>query len=152
MLWGVPVHFLLTKKFKDPFWPQHGVPLPCFLFFSGFLVLAILNAWMVLFMPLNFRLVLTESFFLILLLPFYNPIRLLHTNKPNSFRRFTLPEVLFFILVLILLIYLSAGVAVNNDTSIYHLQIIRWVNEQGTVPGLANLFPRLGLEIGRAHV
>ncbi|HEX7903230.1 MAG TPA: hypothetical protein VF487_05080 [Chitinophagaceae bacterium] len=33
----------------------------------------------------------------------------------------------------------------NRDTQLYHLQIIRWTNEFGTVPGIANLYPRLGL-------
>lgn len=145
MLWGIPIHYLLIRKFKDPFWPQHGVPLPCFLFFSGFLVLSVLNSWMALLLPLNFRLLLTESVFLLLLLPLYSPIKILNTNKSNSFRRFSLLETIFFILVLIVLTYLSSGNSVNGDTAIYHLQIVRWIQEQGTVPGLANLFPRLGL-------
>jgi hypothetical protein len=34
---------------------------------------------------------------------------------------------------------------VNSDTKIYHLQIIKWNNEYGTVPGIANLYPRYGL-------
>ncbi|MEO5947106.1 MAG: hypothetical protein ABIP79_09860 [Chitinophagaceae bacterium] len=34
---------------------------------------------------------------------------------------------------------------VNGDTQIYHVQIIKWFNEYGTIPGIANLFPRYGL-------
>jgi hypothetical protein len=39
---------------------------------------------------------------------------------------------------------LGTGRHANNDTHIYHVQLVKWINEFGTVPGLANLFPRYG--------
>jgi len=34
---------------------------------------------------------------------------------------------------------------INDDTQIYHLQIIQWLNHYKALPGIANLYPRFGL-------
>lgn len=39
---------------------------------------------------------------------------------------------------------LSAGPTLMDDTASYHIQMIKWIQEYGTVLGLANLHPRFG--------
>ncbi len=41
-------------------------------------------------------------------------------------------------------LFWSAQVPENYDTGLYHAQAIRWLEEYGTVTGLANLIPQLG--------
>jgi hypothetical protein len=41
-------------------------------------------------------------------------------------------------------LWLAAGPPLVYDTGFYHAQAVRWLNEYGTVPGLANLHGRLG--------
>lgn len=41
-------------------------------------------------------------------------------------------------------LWLAAGPPQVYDTGFYHAQAVRWLNEYGTVPGLANLHGRLG--------
>lgn len=54
-------------------------------------------------------------------------------------------HVVFLAVGFCLFMLLSSLQSVNGDTQIYHLQVIRWQYEYGTVPGIANLYPRLGL-------
>lgn len=49
----------------------------------------------------------------------------------------------FFIIAAGLLM-ITAGPTMMDDTESYHLQIVRWLHEWGTVPGLANLHLRYG--------
>lgn len=48
---------------------------------------------------------------------------------------------LAFLLVMILVSYQSS---LNNDSGLYYIQFVKWVNEYPVVPGLANLHDRLG--------
>jgi len=77
------------------------------------------------------------------------------TNKKNyrqtihylfQFRfRVTISNSIFLFAAILLFLVIGSARSVNIDTQLYHLQIIRWTNEYGTVPGLANIYPRLGL-------
>jgi len=49
-----------------------------------------------------------------------------------------------FVLLITLATLLAAGPIIRDDSESYHLQSILWLNEYGTVPGLANLHSRLG--------
>src|SRR5262249_44212825 len=51
----------------------------------------------------------------------------------------------FLFVGLIVFLLLSSLQPVNGDTQLYHLQVIRWQHEYGTVRGIVNLYPRLGL-------
>jgi len=53
-------------------------------------------------------------------------------------------EYIYTILCVFLFITLGSVKPVNLDMQIYHLQVIRWQTEYGTVPGIGNLFPRFG--------
>ena len=40
---------------------------------------------------------------------------------------------------------LNAGPTVMDDTDSYHIQMVKWIQEFGSVPGIANLHLRFGL-------
>lgn len=44
----------------------------------------------------------------------------------------------------ILILVLNSGPVTMDDTHSYHIQMIRWAHEYGTVPGIANLHERFG--------
>lgn len=51
-------------------------------------------------------------------------------------------------IVLLLISILGAGPLMMDDTESYHMQCIKWIQEWGTVPGLANLHERFGFNSG----
>lgn len=44
----------------------------------------------------------------------------------------------------LLFLLLSAGPTLMDDSESYHIQMVKWIQEYGTVPGLANLHSRYG--------
>lgn len=143
--WGVPVLLLLNKyNHHSGFWVRYTAGFYSFLFWAGLLLLSFLASCFCLFLPLSFYyLILLTAALLIYLLIKRKDVKQLFKRYPISFS-LTTTETIF--VVVSVLIFLVAGSLkpVNGDTQIYHVQIIRWVNEYGTVPGLANLFPRYG--------
>jgi hypothetical protein len=47
-------------------------------------------------------------------------------------------------LTILLVALLNSGATLMDDTDSYHIQMIRWIQEYGTVPGIANLHERFG--------
>ncbi len=92
----------------------------------------------------NFLLIATTLLLFVLVLFFRQAIVLLCQNLKKK-KGITFLQYVFVISCILLFIVLGSQKSVNIDTQLYHLQIIRWTNEYGTVPGLANLYPRLGL-------
>jgi hypothetical protein len=45
---------------------------------------------------------------------------------------------------LVMIIVLNAGPTIMDDTDSYHIQMVKWVREFGSVPGIANLHLRFG--------
>ena len=146
MLWGIPV-LLFQKKNNhiSNFWVRNSLGVFIFLFFAGLIVLSFITAWLCLLFPLNFfHLLLLSSILLLYLLLFRKKevSQIFKTIKPKPP---SLIELSFVIICLIIFIILGSLEPINSDTHIYHIQIIRWFNQYGTVPGIANLFPRFGL-------
>src|SRR5882724_11523075 len=144
-IWGLPVFLFANRK---------NLQKPCslgecflFLFFSGLILLSVVSSWLVLFMPLQFG-------YLVILTSLLLACTYL-TNKKNyrqtihylfQFRfRVTISNSIFLFAAILHFLVIGSARSVNIDTQLYHLQIIRWTNEYGTVPGLANIYPRLGL-------
>jgi len=44
----------------------------------------------------------------------------------------------------LMILLLNAGPTMMDDTESYHIQAVKWINEYGTVPGIANLHERFG--------
>lgn len=117
-------------------------------FFAGLSSLSLLSAWVSLLGPLNFK-------FLFFVLPiffinffYYRKVRI--TN--NSFFKAKWFEKAFVFIAIILLFFLSSGKPSMEDTDLYHIQTVKWIQEHGTVQGLANLYLRLGIYSNWFHL
>src|SRR6185503_10426523 len=49
-----------------------------------------------------------------------------------------------FFTILALILVMNAGPTQMDDTDSYHIQMVKWIQEYGTVPGIANLHERFG--------
>lgn len=47
-------------------------------------------------------------------------------------------------LIWLMIIVINAGPVIMDDTESYHIQAIKWIQEYGSVPGIANLHSRFG--------
>jgi len=151
MIWGVPVLLLLSKKSIHPrFWYHSVIGLFAFLFFSGCIILNFISSWLVLFVPLTFYLSLFLTLLLVLYLVVFErkQIGKIFTGGKKIYTALSVTEYFYLVIALLLFLVLGSLKPVNNDTQIYHLQIIKWLSEYGTVPGIANLSPRFGLGSG----
>jgi len=144
MLWGLPVTLIIYKKNDSrDFWMRNSLGFYCFLFSAGLIVLSFISSIICLFFPLTFNLLLILTCLLIIVI-FSRRHNIYQLIKHYPFRfSFTL-EAFFTVLCIFMFIVLGTGKHANNDTHIYHVQLVKWINEYGTVPGLANLFPRYG--------
>ena len=146
MVWGLMI-LLAAKKIKpgNNFWIRSTAGFYCFLYFAGLITLSFISSWLCLFLPMRFSYLLLFSIV---------PLLFLISKRKAAvelLKMFPLKLNLSLVEVSFILVCLAAcfipGVLkpLNSDTQIYHVQIIRWFNEYGTVPGIANLFPRFGL-------
>ncbi len=143
--WGLPALLFVRKKYSQ----KKISPSECFLFlfFSGLLTLAIFSSWLVLFLPLKFGYLLTATTLLLGFIYSFHKKRfreILNSVFQFRFRLSVASSILAFAAFLLFLV-IGTVKSVNIDTQMYHLQIVRWTNEYGIVPGLANIYPRLGL-------
>ena len=53
--------------------------------------------------------------------------------------------IIFYAIFIFILFYEAAGPTKINDSKLYHLAAINWIEQYPTVPGLANLYGQLGL-------
>lgn len=113
---------------------------------TGLIILTGIGQWLVLFMPLNLSaflitiitLLILGLFFRKQLQPAFQGITK-HKRLPEKLLIWTgLGALLFMILVL------NAGPTMMDDTESYHIQMVKWVQEYGSVPGIANLHLRYG--------
>ena len=146
--WGLPPLLLLGNNTPaDHRWYRSWLSFFAFLFLLGCILLSILASWAYLFVPMKCSYLICATMIqtpitLILgrkKLPFILPEK---KNTPAPLRGIAL---FFFIACPCLFLLLSCLPASSRDTQIYHLQIISWATQFPVVPGLANLFPRLGL-------
>ena len=146
IIWGIPAYFLLKKDEAEKYWIGNGLTFFSFLFFSGLLTISLISSWLIIFIPL------TSNYFFIISTILALFFRFRYKKEINEIAK-TLGPInirfsgwsLFIFVTILLLLLLGTLKPVNPDTQLYHLQIIRWTNEYGVVPGMANIYPRLGL-------
>lgn len=116
----------------------------CFLI-TGLIGLTAFGQWIVLFIPLS----LFPILLIILFLSLFTVVRRKFVfvtlgycfgGLKNADRRLLI--CLFCFLVMILT--LNAGPTMMDDTDSYHIQMVKWIQEYGSVPGIANLHLRFG--------
>jgi len=112
----------------------------------GCISVGVLSSWLLLFLPLKFPYLLLLTFILttILFLKKFQDVKNIFKAVNKTRTRVSVPEYVYLFLGIILFVIMGSVKPVNLDMQIYHLQIIRWQTEYGTVPGMANLFPRFG--------
>lgn len=114
-----------------------------FYLITGIIGLTILPQIIVLFAPINGYF---QAIFLLLIIT----LSLLLRTSLIAFARHLFNEIkkqsalaiVTFFTVWILVLLLNAGPTQMDDTESYHLQIIKWIKEYGTVPGLVHLHER----------
>lgn len=120
-------------------------PSIIFCLLTGLVVLTLITQVLVLFLPLNKHLQLAEGILLL------TSVGVFQKNFRNAFRNFIIEinqlrglfKVVLGILWLIIL-FINSGPTLMDDTESYHIQMIKWIQEYGTVPGLVNLHERYG--------
>ncbi|HTI12734.1 MAG TPA: hypothetical protein VL832_29385 [Puia sp.] len=146
--WGLPLTSLTEKTIvRDHFWYRSTLQYFAFLFIAGAITLSILGSWLYLVMPLQFSSLLCLTLLPALWAAFFYRKKMgaiLKELKKDS-PPFSYTERIFLIICTLLFLVLASLKPANNDTQIYHLQIIRWALEYPAIPGTANLYLRLGL-------
>jgi hypothetical protein len=112
---------------------------------TGLISLTALGQWIVLILPLS-RFVVLLFFMIVLILCtvmrkfLFERFRECRTEiiKRGPVFYFCLISLVFMILIL------NAGPFRMDDTDSYHIQMVKWIQEFGSVPGIANLHLRFG--------
>lgn len=117
-------------------------------FFAGLSFLSLLSSWASLLGPLNANFLLITSPIHLINLFYYRKVKI----SPNLFSSTTWFEKVFVSIATILFFFLSSGKPTMEDTDLYHIQTVKWIQEYGMVEGLANLYLRLGFYSNWFHL
>lgn len=144
--WGVPVLLIWKRTIdRDDFWYRSFAAKLSFLFFCGCILISLVSSLASLAAPLHFLYLAIATTLLIGCLVLFKgkAIKQIFVRQDNF--SFNWVNGAFLFVGLIVFLLLSSLQPVNGDTQLYHLQVIRWQHEYGTVRGIVNLYPRLGL-------
>ncbi len=147
-IWSVPLYLISPGAFV-----QRHIKLEILILqlFSGLCLLSVFSSWLVVIFPLRIWFLPVFTILLFCSEMFY--LKTKHLKLPKiSLPKFTLPEILFFTICVVLFLFLSASEPALQDEYLYHVQCIRWAEEHGTVPGLANLYLRYGFYSNWFHL
>lgn len=116
-----------------------------FYLITGIIILTLITQIVILFSPV-------DSYYKIILLLLLLTGTYLTRKKIITFFRFLINDfkkqslliIITACAVWFLILMLNAGPTMMDDTESYHIQMVKWINEYGTVPGLANLHERFG--------
>lgn len=119
---------------------------PAFVYFlTGLIVLTGIGQWVILAFPLQWP---AQLLLLLLLAGLSLVVRKgLAARLQDLCNRFRQSSPLLkccFPALLLVVLLLNAGPSLMDDTDSYHLQMVKWIQEYGTVKGLANLHLRYG--------
>jgi hypothetical protein len=148
IIWGVPILLIWQRIIdRDNFWYRSFAAKLSFLFFCGCITISLLSSLLSLIAPLHFLHLAILSLVISGYLIFFrgNTVKLIFGITPKRTVSFNWVNGIFILVTIFVFLLLSSLQPVNGDTQLYHLQVIRWQHEYGTVPGIVNLYPRLGL-------
>lgn len=126
---------------------SHGAPEKPLVVYAitGLIFITAIAQWVVLFLPLNIFSTLAVLTFLILCcLGFKKKIQARFALILASLRKLSPISLVIAGILFLMILTLNAGPVIMDDTESYHIQNIKWIQEYGTVPGLANLHIRYG--------
>jgi hypothetical protein len=138
-LTGFLFYFFILKKEE-----AKGKPL-IFYPVTGLIVTTLISQLAVLFIPIDKYFFLSFCVFIFLLfiikrnriIPFYK-------NAFTNLRKRSVISILLISAGWLTILVLNAGPTMMDDTESYHIQMIKWIKEYGTVPGIVNLHERFG--------
>jgi hypothetical protein len=111
---------------------------------TGLISITLISQWIILFHPLTttIRIVIPAILLCCLILTGNRCVLFL---KAVFYKLFAEPVITAGILFSwLLILVLNAGPTMMDDTESYHIQMVKWIEEYGSVPGLANLHLRYG--------
>ncbi len=114
-------------------------------FISGLLVTTLISQWLVLWLPVQLTTTLVYVVLLTALFTFFKKDSSLFFSRiKNSFTGIRVSEWMLYGSFTVLVLLYTAGPTSMDDTESYHIQMIKWINEYGTVKGIAVLHERFG--------
>lgn len=138
---GFPLYRWLHKEEQ-----QASLQTFSFSFFYGIILLALYASIIVLAAPLSFWL-------LIFPVVAGSIASFISLKRKNIFFNFKFSaSVIPLLSLLLLFVFLGSNQPAMEDTDLYHVQLIRWDEQYGTVPGLANLYLRYGFYSNWFHL
>jgi hypothetical protein len=112
---------------------------------TGIVAIAAMSQCLVVFFPLNFY---TTTFLWLILLAggllFRKSLALYIAYLFSKLSVCNRLKIAIMLSAWLMILVISAGPLIMDDTGSYHIQIIKWTQEYGTVKGLANLHERFG--------
>jgi len=113
--------------------------------FTGLLCVTIITQILVLFMPINFLVaILTIALIITISLIRRNKLIPIYKTLFFQIRQVSAAQYLAIAAVWIMILLVNAGPIMMDDSESYHIQMTKWINEYGTVPGIVNLHERFG--------
>lgn len=112
---------------------------------TGLIMVTSCGQWVALFSPLHFSSLLAVLLILAVLFLIYRKEAFEKGGKILAVLR--QQNILFFLCFacfLFMILILNAGPTIMDDTDSYHIQMVKWIREYGSVPGIANLHLRFG--------
>jgi hypothetical protein len=139
---GFIFYEILNRFYKSP--EHHKRPL-IFYLITGLILLTAIGQWLVLFLPLDLTSLVIVLLVLVLLsLPFGKKMSTMGKELKNTLQHQTAFFWGAFSIFLLMILTINAGPTIMDDTDSYHIQMVKWIQEYGTVPGIANLHLRFG--------
>ena len=137
--WGLLIYLHPIKRRQT--FPTIETLILCF--FSGLAIISVLSSWLSLIAPVQSRALIPFTLLILVFeIIFFRKNRNVATFK--LFQNLNMWDWMFLCSGFLLLSFLSTGKPSMEDTDLYHIQNVRWINEYGTMPGLGNLYLRYG--------
>ena len=115
------------------------------LLLTGLIMVTAIAQWIVLFFPLDvFVIFFVLCVCIIFTIIFRRRAWIIMINCANEIREKDLLFLGCFLCYILLILVLNAGPFMMDDTDSYHIQMVKWIHEYGSVPGIANLHLRFG--------
>lgn len=114
-------------------------------FITGLITCTLVSQVLVLWFPVNFSTTILYCGLLITAgLVFRKQTGHLIKSRMSQLKQIHFTEAIALALFSVLILIYNAGPTNMDDTESYHIQMIKWINEYGTVPGIAVLHERFG--------
>lgn len=114
-------------------------------FLTGLIATTFISQIVVLWFPVNaITTVVYSGLLIVAMLLFSKQTKQMLGERLAQWKQIRIPEAVALAAYSILILIYNAGPTNMDDTESYHIQMVKWINEYGTVPGIAVLHERFG--------